>query len=729
MQSRKKVLFREIQKSYIVLLVLIAILFTVSASVAMRQSSIRAANESNEKILHVTADLYEEQIFFPLARLYNQFVNDLQGYGVLPDTAGFFKKGQTVGPMDVYRISRYLKDSLLQYSFLSGIHFYSQTFNRMISTQYGYKSGREAVEILRALCIDLSDLPQSKLPALSEPFVFAGASHINFIYPGSFGEKEQAYTGYIIFTLDCADIADIINISSNETVFIVDSSNTILVHPDAALIGTHAEASVIQSGKDPVIRGNTVQTFVYSELLELYFVTERTTRDLTAHSAELFFELLIIAAAVTFLGWWISNFLSRRLAFPLERIMNRISSVTSKSNLTLYDFEEAVETVCRKFQTLEQFTQMNQEVLKSSLLFSMYFQEHNQSVRKSYCLEYLGLHPNARHYIPAIIQMQLHDEESYEEQQLRLFQLKMYYESAASSIIVGETDSGILALLAEDVPYEDLCHLLEEDICNEQLRVFVGDPLKSFDAVSDCFKELRQIMKYTYFEPNVRMWHLRNISLCEHLAHTPDFSFFSSALRNGKFEECCTFIANVIEAIRTERVAYDAAQDILLQIVQVFAQAAQGYSIDTERVERLVKAQTVLDFEFEFSVLLRQFCHSSQKKMIARNQELLERIQQFVETHIREEITLEQIAREVGRHPSSVSRFFKQQTGESIISYIKKRKMDLAKHLLESTSLSVEAVAQHVSYHTTHYFIRHFKEVYGMTPGMYRSAYFKSKPS
>ena len=68
-----------------------------------------------------------------------------------------------------------------------------------------------------------------------------------------------------------------------------------------------------------------------------------------------------------------------------------------------------------------------------------------------------------------------------------------------------------------------------------------------------------------------------------------------------------------------------------------------------------------------------------------------------------------------------LSRTFKQVMGEGYTEYVKKRKLSRAIELMDG-DCSMKEIAQRLGYNSPQYFIRIFKEVYGITPYQYTKA-------
>ena len=74
-----------------------------------------------------------------------------------------------------------------------------------------------------------------------------------------------------------------------------------------------------------------------------------------------------------------------------------------------------------------------------------------------------------------------------------------------------------------------------------------------------------------------------------------------------------------------------------------------------------------------------------------------------------------------------LNRVFKQNTGKSPASYIKKLRLEHARSFLTDTALSVETIARKVGLENTKYFYSMFKSEYGVSPNTYRTNHTKQQ--
>ena len=96
-------------------------------------------------------------------------------------------------------------------------------------------------------------------------------------------------------------------------------------------------------------------------------------------------------------------------------------------------------------------------------------------------------------------------------------------------------------------------------------------------------------------------------------------------------------------------------------------------------------------------------------------------ISSVLNTHLYSPATLDQLAMLSGRSLSSFKREFVQQYGEPPRTWIRKKKLEHAAFMLETTDKSVEEVAEISGFVSTPHFIRLFKEYYKLTPTAFRT--------
>ncbi|MGN0293028.1 MAG: helix-turn-helix domain-containing protein [Lachnospiraceae bacterium] len=92
----------------------------------------------------------------------------------------------------------------------------------------------------------------------------------------------------------------------------------------------------------------------------------------------------------------------------------------------------------------------------------------------------------------------------------------------------------------------------------------------------------------------------------------------------------------------------------------------------------------------------------------------------YIHRHISEPVLVEDIADYVGLNRSYLSTLFKTHTGMTPIRYIQNCRITKARHLLESSRLSVESIACSCGYQKAESLIKIFHQTYGCSPSTYR---------
>jgi transcriptional regulator GlxA family with amidase domain len=96
------------------------------------------------------------------------------------------------------------------------------------------------------------------------------------------------------------------------------------------------------------------------------------------------------------------------------------------------------------------------------------------------------------------------------------------------------------------------------------------------------------------------------------------------------------------------------------------------------------------------------------------------RVQTFVDAHLATNLTVDDLADAVDLSPSSLERRFRTEMDTTPWRYVLARRIDAAKHLLETTDRSLAAIAFDTGFYDQPHFTRTFKRLEGQPPGAYR---------
>ncbi len=101
----------------------------------------------------------------------------------------------------------------------------------------------------------------------------------------------------------------------------------------------------------------------------------------------------------------------------------------------------------------------------------------------------------------------------------------------------------------------------------------------------------------------------------------------------------------------------------------------------------------------------------------------LAEIQQYLQAHLAEVITLEQLADQFAMTPRTLIRRFKQHLDETPMAYLQRLRIERAKSLLENTLWTAEDIMQQVGYEDISSFRKLFVHYTSLTPKAYRQKF------
>ena len=99
----------------------------------------------------------------------------------------------------------------------------------------------------------------------------------------------------------------------------------------------------------------------------------------------------------------------------------------------------------------------------------------------------------------------------------------------------------------------------------------------------------------------------------------------------------------------------------------------------------------------------------------------------YMEENYELNLSLKDIAHEIGMAPTYFERFFKKNTGETFYSYLNKIRLYYSYKELISTELSITEIAMNNGFSNVKSFIEMFKKAYNMTPGQYRNTLLRKR--
>jgi len=97
----------------------------------------------------------------------------------------------------------------------------------------------------------------------------------------------------------------------------------------------------------------------------------------------------------------------------------------------------------------------------------------------------------------------------------------------------------------------------------------------------------------------------------------------------------------------------------------------------------------------------------------------LRRVRAYIEAHIGERISLDQLARQAGVSRFHFARQFRLSTGQSPMGYLRRVRIERSKSILQTRDTTIAEVAARLGFSDQSHFTRIFGRLVGVSPGSF----------
>lgn len=181
-------------------------------------------------------------------------------------------------------------------------------------------------------------------------------------------------------------------------------------------------------------------------------------------------------------------------------------------------------------------------------------------------------------------------------------------------------------------------------------------------------------------------------------------------------------LASIPEAVATQQLLQWARYGLRFsQVARDAAAPKLEHLIGCAGLPQLLGLLTILDLLATDRDAYLLASEGYQLAPSAAETERMKRILEFMLTHFREEIRMEQAASLAGMAPAAFCRYFKNRTRKTFIEYLNELRIGHARSLLTTSNLSIGQVGLEAGFNNISHFHQHFKRQTGVTPLRYQS--------
>lgn len=135
---------------------------------------------------------------------------------------------------------------------------------------------------------------------------------------------------------------------------------------------------------------------------------------------------------------------------------------------------------------------------------------------------------------------------------------------------------------------------------------------------------------------------------------------------------------------------------------------------------RIEHAPSNEDIPALMTEMFQSYCQLVREHATRNYSSTVQRAVLYIDANLSENLSLHALAEKLSISAGYLSTLFKKETGHTLTDYVNRRRIDYACHLLNTTHLQIQTVAQHCGIVDVQYFSKIFKRLTGQTPKAYR---------
>lgn len=215
-----------------------------------------------------------------------------------------------------------------------------------------------------------------------------------------------------------------------------------------------------------------------------------------------------------------------------------------------------------------------------------------------------------------------------------------------------------------------------------------------------------------------RRYRLEN-DIMEAVKHGQTFKseMFTSALSPGAFEK------RLSDSVRNIK-NYMIIMNTLLRKAAESGGVHPFYldKISSQYAAEIEAIKNVKTLQYFMKKMFEDYCKLVNKHATKNYSTLVKNVVIYIDADLSADISLKKMAEMNGVSQTYLSTVFKRETGKSFVDYVNGKRVDNAKHLLKTTNLQIQTVAQHCGFMDVQYFGKVFKKYTEKTPREYRES-------
>lgn len=199
-------------------------------------------------------------------------------------------------------------------------------------------------------------------------------------------------------------------------------------------------------------------------------------------------------------------------------------------------------------------------------------------------------------------------------------------------------------------------------------------------------------------------------------------------IQNGDSNGVKTFLELYTSELISSKTPLDKIKNSFFDLIVTAKNTTKNivkdfYSESVDNAFSILSSENNISILKDFSQKIFLECTNAiNNSKIQENHPSIKKVCDYVDSHLNEDISLEQMADYINVSSFYLSKLFKEEKGVTFITFISDKRLEKARQLLEETDFSIKEITAEVGYNDQNYFSRIFKSKYGLSPKEYRKA-------
>lgn len=542
---------------------------------------------------------------------------------------------------------------------------------------------------------------------------------------------------YFIVLLDARSLFRTLHYTEDHPFFILNETGSPLFSTSAAdeTIPLHA-----LTGKGGNFTSNGYYYF-YIKGIETGFtyLTKVPITNISAQLLKLNIVLLTLLGATIVIGTIVSLWFSVRLHNPVKRLMESIQH---------YNQEPQADSGIREFvviqeklkQLIDSNTDLNDDLSKKNSLLRYYaytnkfkrihtqFHDLKDTAYENKPFSLMLVHV---HFLP-------HSSEAAElDSERTTYFIREYinyhFSQLSSDSVIFQIDQdqilviefGETGLHAQPDVLQSLKEVLDQDKDLALFTIAVTPVFKQSSEFTDAYELALAMLKQRLPGDDTQIIVEKRAAYSLAVSAKQEDEL-ATRISSGDSRAILEWTDKQLEQLKQNAAPHSAYAELgeLVMKVSKHSLDARGLSKDRSSLEVGWREQLQACFTTEqFAALFERMAMDTVhllKEKIEEKDPVTSFVQQYVNEHLEQDISLDLVADKLNISRSYLSTYFKEKTGESFSEYLNRVRISKAKEMLSEVDLKINDISARLGYQSVNSFIRMFKRYAGVTPGEYR---------